>query len=421
MLEHYPRDELFQVDDDTLYRFALAILRLDERPHVRVLARRDRFDRFVSVLVFVPRERYDSDIRAKIGDYLASAYIGRVSAFYPFFPEGPLVRVHFIIGRAGGTTPEVSRATLEQEVASIVRSWTDGLADALALLHAPEQASALFVRYREAFSAGFQESYAPAIAAGDIRMIEALSEQNALGVDFHHRLEEEQHVVGLKVWSWQRPLPLSERVPVLENMGFRVVNERTYHIEPQGGAGVWFHDMLLERSDGDMIDLDAGKARLEVAFLMVMRGAAENDGFNALTLAGSLAWRDVALIRALSRFLRQIRVPYSQDYMWATLVKHAGIAGDVVALFHARFDPRAEATAERDAKQQEIAARIEEALQKVDSLDEDRILRHFVNAVQSAIRTNFYQADEQGQPKPLLAVKFASGKLTGLPQPRPLY
>jgi glutamate dehydrogenase len=420
VLEHYPRDELFQVDDDTLYRFALAILQLDERPHVRVLARRDRFDRFVSVLVFVPRERYDSDIRAKIGDYLSRAFIGRVSAFYPFFQEGPLVRVHFIIGRSGGVTPEVARETLEQEVGSIVRSWSDGLADALALLHEPATAGALFARYCEAFSAGFQDSYAPAIAAGDIRMIEALSEQSSLGVDFHHRLEEEQRAVGLKVWSWQRPLPLSERVPVLENMGFKVVDERTYHIEPQDGAGVWFHDMLLERRDGGMIELDAGKARLETAFLMVMRGAAENDGYNALTLAGSLAWRDVALIRTLSRFLRQIRVPYSQDYMWATLVKHAGIAADVVALFHARFDPRAEAAAERDAKQKNIAARIEDALQKVDSLDEDRILRHFVNAVQSAIRSNFYQTGKDGQPKPLLAVKFESSKLTDLPRPRPL-
>ncbi|MBI2713204.1 MAG: NAD-glutamate dehydrogenase [Rhizobiales bacterium] len=421
VLEHYPRDELFQVDDDTLHRFALAILQLDERPHVRVLARRDRFDRFVSVLVFVPRERYDSNIRAKIGDYLSSAFIGRVSAFYPFFAEGPLVRVHFIIGRSGGVTPEVSRATLEQEVAAIVRSWTDGLGDALALLHAPEQARALFTRYREAFSAGFQESYAPAIAAGDIRVVEALNEQRPLGVDFHRRLEEEQRAVGLKVWSFARPLPLSERVPVLENMGFKVVDERTYHVEPQGGEGVWFHDMLLERRDGGMIDLGEAKARLEAAFLTVMRGQAENDGYNALTLAGSLAWRDVALIRTLSRFLRQIRVPYSQDYMWTTLVKHACIAGDLVALFHARFDPRAEAAAERDAKQKEIAARIEDALQKVDSLDEDRILRRFVNAVQAAIRSNFYQTDEQGQPKPLIAVKFASGKLTDLPRPRPLY
>ena len=117
VLEHYPRDELFQIHDDTLYSFALAILQLDERPRVRVLARRDRFDRFVSVLVYVPRERYDSHIRAKIGAYLASVFIGRVSAFYPFFrQEGPLVRVYFIIGRSGGTTPVVERATLEQEV-----------------------------------------------------------------------------------------------------------------------------------------------------------------------------------------------------------------------------------------------------------------------------------------------------------------
>jgi glutamate dehydrogenase len=423
VLEHYPRDELFQVDDDSLYHFALAILQLDERPRVRVLARRDRFDRFVSVLVFVPRERYDSYIRARIGDYLSSAFVGRVSAFYPFFPEGPLVRVHFIIGRSGGHTPAIDSATLEREVAAIVRSWTDGLSDALALVNPPERARALFGRYRDAFSIGFQEAYAPAVAAGDIRMVESLSEQRPLGVDFHHRLEEEQRAVGLKVWSLARPLPLSERVPVLENMGFRVVDERTYHITPsaEGGHDAWFHDMLLERRDGGMIELDAGKARLEAAFLMVMRGQAENDGYNALTLAGSLAWREVALIRTLSRFLRQVRVPYSQDYMWATLVKHSAIAAQIVELLYARFDPRPDVAQERDAKQKEIAARIEEELQKIDSLDEDRILRHFVNAVQSAIRTNFYQTDKDGHPKALIAVKFASGKITDLPLPRPLY
>jgi glutamate dehydrogenase len=423
VLENFPRDELFQIDEDTLYRFAVAILQLDERPRVRVLARHDRFDRFVSVLVFVPRERYDSHIRGKIGDYLARAFIGRVSAFYPFFPEGPLVRVHFIIGRSGGATPEIDTATLEHDVADIVRSWTDGLSQVLALVNPPEKLRDLFSRYRDAFSIGFQEAYSPALAAGDIRVVESLNEQRPLGVDFHHRLEEEQRAVGLKVWSWQRPLPLSERVPVLENMGFRVVDERTYHIEPKGEGAhdAWFHDMLLERRDGGMIDLDAGKARLEAAFLMVMRGAAENDGYNALTLAGGLAWRDVALIRTLSRYLRQVRVPYSQDYMWATLVKHFAIAGDIVELFHARFDPRSEAGKVRDAKQKEIAARIEEELQKVESLDEDRILRHFVNAVQSAIRTNFYQTDKDGKLKALLAIKFESGKITDLPLPRPLY
>ncbi|MFN3658615.1 MAG: NAD-glutamate dehydrogenase [Pseudolabrys sp.] len=420
VLEHYPRDELFQVDEDTLYHFALAIMQLDERPRVRVLARRDRFDRFVSVLVFVPRERYDSAVRVKIGEYLAGVFNGRVSAYYPYFPEGPLVRVHFIIGRSGGAPVDIPRARLETDVADIVRSWTDGLNEALALVHAPDRTRELFARYRDAFSVGFHEAYAPTVAAGDIRVLESLSEQRPLGVDFHHRLDEEPEAVALKVWSYARPLPLSERVPVLENMGFRVVDERTYHIEPAGHAGAWFHDMLLERSDGGTIDLDQGKDRLEAAFLMVMRGQAENDGYNALTLLGGLGWRDVALIRTLSRFLRQIRVPYSQDYMWATLTKHAGIAAGIVALFHARFDPRSEPAA-REKAQADVAARIEEALQAVQSLDEDRILRQFVNAVQSAIRTNFYQSDKDGGVKPLIAIKFESRKLSDLPLPRPLY
>jgi glutamate dehydrogenase len=414
VLEHYPRDELFQIDEETLYHFALAILQLGERPRARVLARHDRFDRFVSVLVFVPRERYDSAVRARIGETLARAFAGRVSAYYPFFPEGPLARVHFIIGRSGGSPPQVDRAALEREVEAIIRTWSDGLAEALTLAHAPDAAHDLYARYGGAFSEGFHEAYPPAVAAGDIRTIEALSDERPLGVDFHHRVEEEPQNVGLKVWSLDRPLPLSERVPVLENMGFQVVDERTYHIVPHGHAGVWFHDMLLTRGDGAPVDLAAVKDKLEAAFVNVMCGQAESDGYNALTLDAGLGWRDVALIRTLSRFLRQVRVPYSQDYMWATLVKHAGVAADVVALFHARFDPAA--AGDRDESQKEIAARIDEELQKVESLDEDRILRRFVNAVQSAVRTNVYQPGRD-----TIAVKFESRKLTDLPLPRPLY
>jgi glutamate dehydrogenase len=152
-----------------------------------------------------------------------------------------------------------------------------------------------------------------------------------------------------------------------------------------------------------------------------MTGGAESDGYNALVLAAGLMWRDIALIRTISRFLRQIRVPYSQDYMWTTLTKHAAIAADVVSLFHARFDPRQVSAEERKAREAQLMETIEAALQKVESLDEDRILRHFVNAVQAAIRTNFYRLDAAGQPKSLLAVKFASRRLDGLPLPKPLY
>ena len=422
VLEHYPRDELFQIDEETLYHFALAVLQLDERPRVRVLPRRDRFDRFVSVLVYIPRERYDSQVRARIGDYLAAAFKGRVRAFYPFFPEGPLVRVHFIIGRYEGETPIVDRAILDRAVEAIVRSWIDGFDDALSAAHQSDKGRALFARYGEAFPIDYREVYPPAAAVGDIRLVEALTAESPLGVELYGTSGAEPASAGLKVFSHSRPIPLSERVPVLESMGFRVVDERTYHIQPQDAADVWFHDMTLESALSQPFELAALKERIEACFLAVMSGRAENDGYNALVLATGLVWREIALIRTLSRFLRQIRVPYSQDYMWATLRKHAGIAAQIVTLFHTRFDPHLDVPQdERAARQVFIASSIETALQAVDSLDEDRILRRFVNAVQAAIRTNFYQHDRDGQQKDLIAVKFASRKLDDMPLPRPLY
>ncbi len=421
VLENYPRDELFQIDENTLYQFAMAVLQLDERPRVRVLPLRDRFDRYVSVLVYAPRDRYDSKVRRRIGDYLAAAYNGHVTAFNPSFTEGPLVRVHFIVARGEGEAPNPDRATLERGVEAIIRTWTDELGAVLAQSYDAGKARALLERYRDAFSEGYHEVYSPQVAVGDIRVIEGLSASRPLAVDFHRAPEADAKTIGLKVWSHHRPIPLSERVPVLENMGFKVVDERTYEVERKDAdADIWLHDMILERSDGRAIDLDAGKQHLEAAFIVVMTGGAESDGYNALVLVAGLMWRDVALIRTISRFLRQIRVPYSQDYMWATLVKHAGIAAEIVRLFHARFDPQ-QGTGARGAREAEVAAAIEAALAQVESLDEDRILRHFVNAVQAAIRTNFYQLDAQGQPVALIAVKFASRKLDGLPLPKPLY
>jgi len=422
VLETYPRDELFQIDEDTLYQFALAILQLDERPRVRVLPRRDRFDRFVSILVYVPRDRYDSRIRAAIGNYLAAAFNGRVSAYFPSFTEGPLVRVHFIIGRAEGEAPNPDRATLDREVEAIVRSWTDGLCEALAAGSDPLRGPVLFERYREAFPVDYREVYPPAIAVSDIRVLELLTPERPLGVDFYRQGVAPSARVGLKVFSQSRPISLTERVPVLENMGFRVVDERTYHIRPEGAVEVWFHDMDLESASGQPLDLSAAESRLEACFLVVMGKKAESDGYNALVLATGLGWREVALIRTISRFLRQIRVPYSQDYMWATLRKFPVVAAQIVTLFQTRFDPHLGVEPEgRAARETEIAAAIEAALQAVESLDEDRILRHFVNAVTSAIRTNFYQLGSDGRAKDLIAIKFSSRKVDDMPLPRPLY
>jgi glutamate dehydrogenase len=421
VLENYPRDELFQIDEELLYRFSLEILQLDERPRVRVLARPDKFDRFVSILVFVPRERYDSDVRARIGAYLANAYEGRVSAFYPFFPDGPLTRVHFIIGRDEGKTPSPEQSELEAAVERIVRDWGDQLVSELLAAHETAQARELGRRYRNAFSAGYRATYAPSDAVKDIRVLESLSGENPIAVGLYRGEAADAAHANLKIFSHGRPLPLSDRVPVLENMGFIVVDEQTFTIG-EGGDGCWLHDMLLARAGGGGIDLKALSGRLESTMMAIARGRLESDGFNALVLAAGLPWRDVSLVRALARYLRQARVLFSQDYLWTTLVRHAAIAAKIVTLFHMRFDPRVEIdVGERGVREAAIRTEIERLLDAVESLDEDRILRSFANLVGAAVRTNFYQVGADGQAKPVISIKFASGKIDDLPAPRPLY
>ncbi|MDQ0510442.1 NAD-glutamate dehydrogenase [Ancylobacter amanitiformis] len=417
VLENFPRDDLFQIDPPTLYAFALAILQLDEHPRVRVLAWRDRFDRFVSVLVFVPRDRYGSEVRERIGALLERSFGGQVAAFRPLFMEGPLTRVHFIVELSGAVVPEVGRAELEDGVGAIIRTWSDGFAAALALVFPPAQANALARRYGTAFPAGYQGSYTPDQALADLRLIERLSAANPVAVDFHRPPGAPgRERISLKVLSYEVPRLLSERVPMLEAMGFVVVDERTFTLSPDDVAPIYVHDMLLGRRGGGEIELEVLEGRLHATLMAVLRGAAESDGFNALALNARLGWRDIALLRTLARYLRQIGVPFSQDYLWATLNAHPAIVDRLVALFHARFDAGPE-----EGREAAIREEIEAALASVQSLDEDRILRRFANLVEAAVRTNFHQLGADGGPKPAIAVKFLSHQVEGMPLPQPLF
>ena len=344
VLESYPRDELFQVDSDTLYHFAISIMNLSERPRLRALARPDEFDRFISVLVYIPKDRYDTTIRRRVGEFLAQTYQGRVSAAYPSYPEGPLARTHFIIGRDEGKTPQIDQEALEQGIAAIVRTWSDGLRSSLEARQGGAGARALLARYGEAFSAAYREAFSADEATRDIDILERLSQDQPHAIDFYHRDADPDTRGNLRLFSLGAALPLSLRVPLLEDLGFRVVNERTYRISltaPAGGGRVWLHDMTLERASGATIDIAATHAPVEETLLALFNGMAESDGFNQLVLAARLRWRDVAIVRAMARYLRQIQVPYGEQYLAATLARHAQIAARIVALFHARFDPRA--------------------------------------------------------------------------------
>src|SRR5262249_6321767 len=241
VLETYPRDELFQIDVDTLYRFVTDIMTLSERPRIRALARRDRFNRFVSILAFIPKDRYDSSIRQRVGTLLANAYAGRLSAAYPNYPEGPLVRTHFIIGRDVGETPDVPRATLEAGIAAIVRNWTDELRSATIGASREHAGVAAVDRYLDAFGPAYRAAYGASIALNDIAIVEGLGEQDQRAVRLLPHIGDE-YLGSLKLYTRGAAVSLSRRVPVLENFGFEVIDESSFTIAPLGGKPVFLHD-----------------------------------------------------------------------------------------------------------------------------------------------------------------------------------
>ncbi|WP_370196809.1 NAD-glutamate dehydrogenase [Aurantimonas sp.] len=442
-LESYSRDEVFQIDVALLERYASTIVELGERPRVKILSRVDRFHRFVSILVFVPRERYDSRLRERIGLMLAEAYDGHVSAYYPAFPEGPLARVHFIIGRAGGTTPEVDTAQLEARVVEMAKNWEDEFTAALSAAgHAGE-----YGRLAPGLPESYRDVVSPTEAVDDAGIIMALSEGDEVRVTFHRRENDAPDLLRLKIYHLGAALALSTRVPILENMGFSAVSERTYRIVRPDGETVHIHDMDLKRSRGGDIALGDDGAALEATFANVWTGRIENDGFNALVLEAGLDLRQANVLRAYSRYLRQTGLAYSPDYLGAALMRQPQIARLLWDLFAASFDPERPAPAETDAALEdgesepdarqarraqmrgagEIHAAICEALEDVDSIDDDRIVRRFMGAILATLRTNYYAVDgisaepvsEPGAVAPALAFKFESAAVEGLPAPVP--
>lgn len=426
VLETYPRDELFQITNEELYENALGILHIMERPQTRVFLRFDKFDRFVSALVFLPRERFGSDVLAKAAQILAARLDGRVSAVYPHFDDAAVARAHIIIARHPGERPSVDLAALDAEIARAARDWSDNLQEAL-IAARKSGARTLARRYAHAFDAAYRDTFTPEQALSDLPHVEALTQGNAptgaVVVDAYRLPQDGAQDLRLKLFVAQSQADLSACLPVLENFGLRVISERSFRITPASAGAhgfVTLHDFRAELQTTAPIDLAANAAIFQDAFRAVWTGAAENDGFNRLTLSAGLPAREVTALRAIAKYLRQAGIAFSQAYMEEALARNADIAGKIAELFTHRFDPALDAEARRHACET-LNARIDAALGDVSSLDEDRILRRFRNAVMSCLRTTYFQTQADGAPRPVLAFKFDSQALDDLPAPRPLY
>ncbi len=410
VLESFPRDELFQIPLALLHDHVAAILALGERPRVRLLYRVDQFDRFVSALVYVPRDRYDSDGRERIGRYLAKAFDGRLSAYYPAFPEGTLARVHFIIGRSHGKTPEVDTNELEAVIRAIVRSWDDALREEVTEKGGDPKLAELAADFPQAY----RNSFSASAAMRDAALISQIDDDRTIAINFYREAGEDPSHAGLKIYHHGEPVALSRRVPLLENMGFRVISERTFEIARPETRPVFLHDMELESALEKSVDLSNGGALLAGVFLSVWNGKSDNDAYAALVQTAGLAAPTIGLLRAYGRYMQQAGIPQNDAFVASVLNRYPEITSHLVALFSARFDPvQSEG---RTAAAENAVESINTALESVPQIDDDAIIRRYLDLIQSTLRTNFYAPEKEGVS---LAFKIDSQALRGLPEPRP--
>lgn len=418
-LETFPRDELFQADEDDLFTTAMGILHLQERQRLRLFVREDMFQRFVSCLVYVPRDRYNTDLRERMQAILQQAFDGESTTFSTQFSESVLARVHFHVRTHPGAIPEYSVEELEARLREAMLSWPDELFRALIEDAGEARGNALFQRYGKAFPAAYLEDFQPRTGVSDIHRLETLSESQPLAMWLYRPLEDPDGLLHFKVFGPDQPLPLSDVLPILERMGLRVISARPYELDLADGTERWVLNFDMREDTGIRIDVAEVKAIFQDAFARIWEGRLENDGFNRLVLGARLSGRDVSILRAYSKYLQQTRVPFSQDYMQQTLCLHPQITRTLVELFHTRFDPALEVN--RAAHCEKRINGIEEALEQVGSLDEDRILRRFLAVIQATLRTNFFQADKSGKLKDYVSFKFDPTRIPELPKPLPMF
>ena len=413
VLETHPRDELLQASADELFEITMGIVGIEERQQVRCFVRRDAFHRFFSCLVFLPRDRYTTQTRQRIELILRDALGGGTAEYSTYLSESILARLHYVIEVTTDDEPAFDEREVEARLAEATRSWNEDLAEVLVDAFGEADGLTLSKVYQHAFPPAYQEDCPPRTAITDIRRIGAL-EADELGVALYQPLEAPDGVLRLKVLRRGPAISLSDILPVLENMGVEVVDEHPYQVTPDGSEPVWIYDFGLFVGTHDGWISDKFRVAFEDTVARVWLGTVENDGFNRLVLLAGLNWREILVLRAICKYLRQTGSTFSQTYMEDTLAHNPDIARQIVQLFEARFDPSRQSVADTAVPQ--LTAGIEAGLEAVESLDEDRILRAFLQLVRAMLRTNYYQGHGDD-----LAFKLDPTICPDLPLPRPAY
>ncbi len=414
VLENFPREELFEASPERLKAMALGLLSLLDRPRAKLFARVDPFGRFLSVLVYVPRDSYTSGVREAVGRMLKDATGGTLNRFEVELRSEGLARVHYVLGLPPGAAQgfdAAAEAELDRKLRQLVRGWEEDLEAALVSSAGAARAARLTISHGRAFSPSYRAQHSAAEAAADILALSRLDDEAGRGVRLTRRDGDPPCQLRLKIYRLGKIIPLSEAVPVLENFGLRVIEEFPFDLA--GGRLGWIHDFVLEVGDPTALaDWDALKARVEPALTAVLTGVQENDAFNALIIACELGAEAAGWLRAYFRYMRQTGVTYGVATVVDALRRYPAISRDLVALFAARFGA---VVGERAAAEAAVVAAIDAGLADVAAIDDDRILRLYRRLVTATLRTNAFVP---GRPE-ALAFKLDSRAVPNLPPPVP--
>lgn len=424
ILEQFPRDELFQASIDSLFEIATGILQLQERKQIRLFIRQDVFGRSISCLVFVPRDRYHTKLRQTFQDILQSEFQGYDVEFTTTFTESILARTLYVIQTDPALKIEYDVKKLEVKLIEAAKSWQDELREALLEGFGEEKGTALSDWYDSAFPSSYQEHYTARTAVFDIKHIETLNEKNPLAMSLYKPLEAQGNELHFKLFRFGSQIALSDALPMLENMGLRVLSEHPYEVKLKWSSlakegMIWIQDFGMDLEGVADLELNEVADIFQEAFIHVSKGDAENDGFNRLVLTARLNWRQTSVLRAYAKYLRQVGFTFSQTYIESTMSNHPKIASLLIQLFYAKFDPHTQSKAQDTCST--LVNTILDSLRAVSNLDEDRIFRRYLGIIQATLRTNFFQGDGEGQFKPYISFKFDSAKVPDLPLPKPLY
>ena len=414
-LETYPRDELFATHAGQLIEIAASVLHLQERRHTKLYVRVDDYLRFVSCLVYLPRDRYNTAARLRVERVLADAYQAVSVDHTSLVTESILARVHYVLHLRDGV-PDVDLQLIEDRVAQAVQNWADEFVEAVVDQVGQHDAPRMLHAFGEAFPSAYQDEFAAAVAVTDALTITRLQPDD-LALELYQVPGQTDSRYRLKLIRVGPAMSLSRILPTLQALGVDVLDEHPYQVTRKGGASAWILDFGLELPGGPIPRRDDLSERVTDALRAAWFTECETDAFNGLVLRAGLGWQQVAVLRAYARYLRQTGSAFSQDYIQEVLLAHPGISGLLVELFWAQFAPAADGF-DREAAAQEILSRVWASLNEVTSLDHDRILRSLTGLVRATLRTNAF-IPPRGTRQPL-SFKLDSRAIPELPLPRPM-